>query len=58
MNASVTSVIHWASRRAQNTSSCLGAGLSVWNVHKSGHVGGDCGGPPGAQPSGAIHMSH
>ena len=34
MNASVTSVIQWASRRTQSTSSCLGSDLSLWNVHK------------------------
>ena len=50
VNASVTSVIHCASRRAPNTSSCLGSDLSLWNVHNRGQFGGDFGGPTGAQP--------
>ena len=50
VNASATSVIYWASRRAQNASSCLGSDLSLWNVHKRGHFEGNCGGPTGAQP--------
>ena len=50
VNASVTSVIYCASRKAQNTSSCLGSDLSLWTVHRRGHCGGDFGGPNWAQP--------
>ena len=33
MNASMTYVMYWASRMAQNTSSCLGAlGVTVYRI--------------------------
>jgi len=40
---------HWAA---------FGSDMSLWNMHKGGHLGGDFGGPPGAQPSALTYMSH
>lgn len=46
------------SKRAQIKTSYLGSDLSLWNMHNSGHFGGDSGGPPGAQAMGVTHMCH